>query len=105
MIQLRQGDILLKQIDKLPNNLQPVEATKRGFVLAEGEATGHAHIVQKSANTAMFFDKSNNKLYLVLTSQETLKHEEHDHINLPIGNYEVIRQREYRPEGIIRVAD
>ncbi len=100
----RQGDILLVETT-LPKDLTEVKIDNNKIVLAEGEATGHAHTIQKTPDNALFFDKTNNKLYLILKQAAVLEHQEHKKINLPIGNYEVIRQREYRPERIVNVAD
>lgn len=105
MIQIRQGDVLLKQVKIIPKNLTDVKIENNKIVLAEGEATGHAHTIKKTPDNALVFDKTNNKLYLILKKAAVLEHQEHKKINLPIGNYEVIRQREYRPERIVNVAD
>ncbi len=94
----RQGDVLLKPINTLPENLNVVKPAGKRFILAEGEATGHHHAVNDIKNVAMFFDKVNRKIYLIVKKPADLVHEEHDKINLPIGNYEVIRQREYHPK-------
>lgn len=102
---LRQGDVLLVKIETIPDNLIPVTPTEKGFILAEGEATGHHHAIRDIANVAMFAAKTEGKLYLILTQPNKLEHEEHSKIDLPIGNYEVIRQREYHPDAIRNVAD
>jgi hypothetical protein len=53
MIQLRQGDILLVSVHELPPGASlalPVERGGRCFhVIAEGEATGHAHTLVADA--------------------------------------------------------
>lgn len=104
-LQARQGDVFLKQIKKLPDNLTAVKEANGRFILAEGEATGHAHAIRDIKNTMMFFDKELNKLYITVIKPVQLEHEEHTHVTLPLGNYEVIRQREYSPKEIRQVAD
>jgi hypothetical protein len=99
----RQGDILLKECT-LPKNIEKVNCEDK-IILAEGEATGHFHAINDTKNAAMFFDKNNNKIYLMITQPVELVHEEHAVIKLPISNYEVIRQREYHPEAIRTVKD
>jgi len=56
-IMLRQGDVLLVELDELPSQLEPVpmvhpwrEYGRVGhLVLARGEATGHAHVLEGEA--------------------------------------------------------
>lgn len=106
-IQYRQGDVFLEKLAK-DIDVTKLESIKRDtgrIVLAYGEVTGHAHAI-KTPNAALFFDKENNKFYLLITEKEAdLVHEEHSTITLPMGAYEVIRQRQYTPEGIINVQD
>lgn len=101
----RQGDILIKKVKSISEELELVNRDDRErIVLAYGEATGHAHAIHsKKAN--LFLDKTNNKFYLILKSDVDLVHEEHSTITLPMGNYEVVRQRQYTPERIINVKD
>jgi hypothetical protein len=99
----RQGDVLVVPCDSIPDDLEKIEEDNNRIVLAYGEATGHAHAIHK--NSFLFRDKISNKFYLIVTKPTELVHEEHDTINLPIGNYEVIRQRFYTPERIKYVAD
>jgi hypothetical protein len=42
----QQGDVLLTKIDSLPLG-NKVERKERGYILAEGEATGHAHVIEE----------------------------------------------------------
>lgn len=82
----RQGDVILIPIDKVPERAK--ELSHR--VVAEGEATGHAHRLE--AGALFSFD---DKMYACLQDElTTLSHEEHREIKLPAGNYEIIIQRE-----------
>ena len=49
----QQGDVLIRRIERIPDGAKKIKPTKRGFILAEGEATGHAHVV--SDNTASMY--------------------------------------------------
>ena len=96
----RQGDVLLKEIDVIDiNSCETVDRDEHDrIVLAHGEVTGHSHAIH-SKNSFLMKDKESDKVYLMIVKKEAeLVHEEHTTIILPIGNYEVIRQREYRPE-------
>jgi hypothetical protein len=109
----RQGDVLLRQISGLPEN---VEVSARGrLVLAEGELTGHAHViehgraglaVQRNAVYTMPWDEIS--VYLVVDDGEpvALRHDEHDTLKVEPGVYQVIRQRQLDMDRMVAwVAD
>ncbi len=86
---VRQGDVLLKQIDKLPEKVKKLEDK----VLAYGEITGHSHRLENPENIERYTD--GEKLYLQVFQPTPLIHEEHlPQVVLP-GVYEQIREREY----------
>lgn len=96
----RQGDIYLKPIDKLPEGAvrQPRQGGR--IVLAEGEATGHAHAIRARYATAYAIGAL---LYLRVTRPVALLYEEHEHPDLiDPGIYVVKRQREYSPGELPR---
>lgn len=100
----RQGDVLLFRVDgELPATATPVEREQGRIVLAHGEVTGHAHAID--AREAQLFAVGAIERLLRVTKKVTLKHEEHTHIDLPMGIYRVVIQREYHPEEIRNVAD
>jgi len=72
--------------------------------LAEGEATGHAHVAQ-AEDAEVFGDGFERRL--AAPTGTTISHEEHGKISLPVGNYRISRQREIDPdtEEIGSVAD
>jgi len=98
----RQGDVFIIKTDEIPSNYQEVERDEESIVLAYGEATGHKHQI-KSKNAILV--KADNKIFLMVLKPVELIHEEHNKIELPVGNYQIINQRQYTPEGIINVAD
>ena len=102
----RQGDVLLVAIEAVPHNAETVKRSMRGLVLAEGEATGHAHVITDDAAELVTADEA-AELYLLVHGTEAVEllHEEHATVLVPPGAYEVRRQREYTPEEIRRVTD
>ena len=96
-MQYRHGDLLIVSVNEIPKEVE----AKEGLVLAYGEVTGHAHRM----DIGDLFETKDGKLYLRLKEAGKLTHEEHKKIDLPKGNYQVIRQREYSPERIRQVAD
>ncbi len=89
----RQGDILFRKIENLPNQLKE----KPDKVVAEGEETGHAHVL---VDGAVFELLNSEKLYIKSEQNTRIIHEEHLPIKLESGNYQVIRQREYLGPGL-----
>jgi len=81
MRKLQQGDVVLRRIEAIPGNAKVI-------LTLYGEDGKEPH-------------------YVRLASMTTLTHEEHKPIDIPTGDYEVIRVREVDPfaEEIRRVAD
>ena len=102
----RQGDVLIVPVAKIPGDLQPVNREKGRVILAHGEVTGHAHAI-KDKRAALFRDPKLAAIFMHVSgdSPVALEHDEHDTIQVPPGDYRVIRQREYHPEEIRNVAD
>lgn len=97
MRQYRHGDLLLEEIDRIPN-----DAAKTSHnILAEGEATGHAHRL-----IGGLLVEKDGQLYFRAPEGTHVVHEEHARIDLAPGDYRVVRQREYAPGELPRqVAD
>ena len=113
----RQGDVLIKSVDKIRGK------KKENLVLAYGEVTGHRHEVV--ADVATLYEE-NGMMYLHIedekatlyhgTTEQIEKQKEgieldygkedcHKPVVLPKGNYEINIQREYTPKGWQKVAD
>lgn len=96
----RHGDVMIAQIEALPDN-----AKKRANVtLAYGEITGHSHRIADPL-TAETFELDGQLFLLVKAPTAQLIHEEHATIDLPQGIYRVWQQREYTPEAVRTVYD
>ena len=92
-LQVRQGDVLLVAVPAIPAAAER-QPRKGRLVLAEGEATGHAHaIAEPDAREFRVGDER----YLLVRSAAQLIHEEHAPIDLPPGAYRIVIQREYVP--------
>ena len=101
MRKLQQGDVVLKSIDKLPETAKKVEMKPRGFVLAEGETTGHCHVVlDKTAELyevgGVLYLKANNPCALQHTLPNGLQ-ADHNPIAVDAGLWEVGIVKEYDP--------
>jgi len=102
MNQARQGDVFLQRVDSIPDNAIPIKDVNGNLVLAEGEATGHAHTVQ-ATHAAMYL--AGTVMYLKVLQQCYLYHQEHTEIQLPVGDYQITRQRELTSWGDRNVQD
>lgn len=126
--QIRQGDVQLQPINKLPANCTEVKPDGARIVLAYGEVTGHAHAIYdhvatqdhraelaavEIADSAIARAKTKARLwqapdgarYLEVAETVTLKHEEHTAHTLNPGVYKLPVQVEYTPAELRRVTD
>lgn len=103
----RQGDILLVPVDELPAGLTEVPREDGRIVLAEGEATGHLHMIEAPEATFLATDLADIEgRFLAVEEEVALEHPEHDTVTLAPGNYEVRRQKSYAQAGGVEfVAD
>ena len=102
----RQGDVLLRRIDEIPDDAQPQPATAR-LTLALGEVTGHAHVIGVALAHEFIapYRDNTDQIFFNLMSDAFLFHDEHRRLTIPAGKYQVVRQREYIPQEIRQVAD
>ena len=100
---LVQGDVFLVK-GSIPNFVKPVAREPRGFVLAEGEHTGHAHVIEDDIEV---YEDEKGTMWIRCAEISTLTHEEHKPITIEPGEYQVGRILEYDPftEEARRVQD
>lgn len=109
----RQGDVYIRPLPETLELGEPLPAEPRGVVLAYGEVTGHAHVLDPEAcelyplpehlRTDMT-SVSNGRVLRVL-KPVSLRHEEHDPIDLEPGDYYIGIQIEYDEKEWRRVVD
>jgi len=90
----RHGDVLIEAIER-PNKLTEV-FTGQQYTVAEGEATGHSHVLSTRTKSGIrvFQDTAGNR-YLDITGQARIRHQEHKELTLEPGFYRVGQEREY----------
>lgn len=102
----RQGDVLVRVVDRLPDGLTEQPTSDDVYVIAHSE-TGHHHVV--SARHAHYYVANAMIAYLVLERAARLEHlrsfDRHDDLELPAGIIEIRRAREYIAYGWRRVED
>lgn len=117
----RQGDVLLVKIDKLPKGTNEVALDR--VILAYGEATGHAHVLEREKVKPLMKHPRPDKpawdagaeRFIEVMEAASLKHldlprgdrptGEHADVPLEPGLYQVVRQREWSDEMARYVAD
>jgi hypothetical protein len=91
-VQVRQGDVLLVPVDRIPAGVKLVPRDAGRVVLAYGEVTGHAHAIRSNAATLL---ADGEERFLRVTAPVVLDHEEHAAIDVRPGTYRVVIQCEY----------
>lgn len=102
-LHIQQGDVTIRRIEAMPEGTAK-SISKGRCVLAEGEATGHAHIVE---DTEAELIQIGERILLKLGRAATVIHEEHKPITLQPGIWEIglISEYDYLSEMARNVAD
>ena len=105
MTMYRQGDLLFildpddppaRATSRRNRGLSPVPRDRTGrIVLAEGEATGHAHAIHDIGADLYGVRLENRYLEVLAEGGVDVVHEEHAPIHLRQGSWRVVRQREH----------
>ena len=99
----RHGDVLLQSVPQQDAEFKPAKQ----ITLALGEVTGHSHVVTPDLDnvTIAIAETAEGTFLRVAGGTATLRHQEHHAINLPVGDFRIIIQREYDPFGNRQVMD
>jgi hypothetical protein len=94
---LQQGDVLLTKVEeRVSKNAKRVAPTGGRLVLAEGEATGHAHAIAcPETEEGVKLYTMGEVLMLVADHECTVVHEEHGPVTIPKGTWRVGAVQEY----------
>jgi hypothetical protein len=96
----RHGDVFIAAVDAVPGGA----VRRTGWVLAEGEATGHSHRIDRP-ETVELYERGGMMYLRVVAESATVIHQEHRPITLPRDTYRFWQQREYSPGAIRTVRD
>jgi hypothetical protein len=92
MFQIQHGDVLIKKVNKLPENCLRRERRGGRVIVAAGETTGHAHTI---LDKGCVLWELKGELYLEATDPVTITHEEHRPLAIPPGIYQIGTVKEY----------
>jgi hypothetical protein len=87
---IQQGDVLFEKVKEIPEGLDKSNSN----ILAEGEATGHAHTIDLSS-ADVYCDEKGTLYVNVVGESAVVDHQEHKKVSLPKGSYRVKRVMEY----------
>lgn len=88
----RHGDLLIREVDKIPTEAKKVSRGKLNK-LALGEVTGHSHKLETIQVVDVF--ELNGVKYFNIPVEASLSHEEHKTLKLKPATYTVLTEREY----------
>ena len=94
----RQGDVYIIAVDEFEKPVQE----KKSIVLAEGEATGHKHVLAGDRVESKILVHYDGQWWIDVRGGAVVTHQEHAPITLPAGKYAVRIQREYDPVSYAR---
>lgn len=92
MVNLQHGDVILRGISSLPEGCKEVIRKGEKFIVAEGEMTGHNHVIVETGAKLL---ELKGELYLEVLEPVTITHEEHKAIAIPEGIYKIGRVQEH----------
>ena len=86
----RHGDLLIREVLEIPGPAVFVA----GNVIAQGEKTGHHHVLNGFGFSQIYQMKGEIK-YFEAKGNLKLTHQEHNTIEIPVGKYVIEHEREY----------
>lgn len=86
-----QGDVKLRKLNCMPKGTKKILSRSK-CVLAKGEHTGHAHVVEDEDAELI---QIGERMLLALARPAIVRHQEHKPIRLSPGIWEVGRVKEY----------
>ena len=86
----QQGDVLFESVDEVNGDEFEVKG-----LLVEGELTGHSHRVAVEDLEKVEVLKQFEQMFVKVNAPAKIVHEEHKTVELPVGNYEIRKVREY----------
>src|SRR4051812_26848599 len=89
---IRNGDVVFHKTEKIEGEIIKHNGS---FVLAEGETTGHKHVITVPSLDDMEVRKTADGGYiLTLRTEAKVSHEEHKELTIAPGTYYVGKERE-----------
>ena len=87
MNQFQHGDVLGLRVEALPEGVKRVKPRGGRFILADGEATGHAHAITATPDIQLY--ERDGVMYVKCDAPVELTHEEHGAQIIEPGVFEI----------------
>ena len=84
----RHGDLLICEMGFVPSFAKPISTN----IIAEGEKTGHNHVLNGSHQ---IYETPDKQILFTAEQDVSLKHQEHSTLKIKEGNYVVVKELEY----------
>lgn len=65
------------------------------FTVAEGESTGHHHVITATKGTVDIYEGKNGEMIISVNGKAVLTHPEHKQLEFTTGTWTVKREQEY----------
>lgn len=105
MNQKYQGDVAIVKIEKADKDLH-FEPLKSGFIVAEGEVSGHHHKLVAERGATVEIARGQNGFFLKVSGGKVnLTHQEHETQTIEKGLYFIGHQWEYNEVAERKVLD
>lgn len=88
----RHGDVLIKEVTEIPKDSKVTKKDK-AVTIALGEATGHHHTLYGGIPMSLL--EYNERRFLDIQEEVSLKHQEHYELKISRGKYEITIEQEY----------
>ena len=100
----QQGDVIISAVSSIPSGAKKVSRKNGRLIVAEGEATGHAHAILD--NACEMFEKD-GVLYLRSEKDVPIVHEEHvtNVVHAGISEIRIVREYDHFSEEAREVKD
>ena len=90
---LRHGDISFIKTEMDISNLKKIGSNK--FTVAEGESTGHHHIITATKGTVDVYEGKKGEMIISVNGKAVLTHPEHKTLEFTTGIWKVDREQEF----------
>lgn len=104
-IPMNRNEFMKIKQNKIPKSAQKVKPDQRGYVLAEGEVTGHYHAIEACDDVELY--KLGEELIVANTATVQLKHQEHNQVTLnpKVWNTGIVVEYDYLSKMERKVVD
>jgi len=109
MHQIRQGDVFFTPVSRIPKGAKKVKPENGLLILARGEASGHAHVLEATPEVELY--EKDGVLYAKVKDERPVLHKhlptdslttDHSTVTVPPGIHEIRIQKEVMPDGVVR---